>query len=64
MTWEKAENVPPDVIQEYEQGNSAVVMDCTEEKMGQTTHTFTIGSGQQTGGPKTNTRPVVHDNTG
>ena len=63
VTWEKKEDVPPRVIEEFERGNNTVVIDSTAAKMGQTMHTFVIGQKHpQT--PSCHSRPVTEGNTG
>ena len=62
MTWEKAEDIPSEVILEYECGNKAVVTDSTVSKMGQTAHTLTVN--QRCVQPRNQPRPVIIGNKG
>lgn len=42
MTWEKEDDLPPDVINEFEHGNETVILDSTTSMMGQTVHTLVV----------------------
>ena len=63
MTWEKGEELPPDVIHEFEHGNEMIVMDNIASKMGQTMHTLVVGQ-KHAQLPSRQTRPVIQGNTG
>lgn len=62
-TWEKASDIPPAVIMEFEHGSKAVITDNIEDRMGQTMHTLVTAQGHTQ--PLKNTiRPVIQNNTG
>ncbi len=63
MTWEKAENIPSEVILEFELGNEGATSDNTTPKMGQTMHTLTVNQRQRQH-PRTGLRPIIQNNTG
>ena len=61
VTWEKASDIPSEVVLEFESGSKAVVTDNTVCRMGQSVHTLTIQQHQSSINP---TRPVIKENTG
>jgi len=44
VTWEKASDIPPDVILKFEHGHTTVVKDAPQSKMGQTVHTLSVSN--------------------
>ena len=73
VTWEPAKNVPPLVIQEFEQGSVTVAMDSTSAAgICQTVHTLTFSQTMSTvpspqlsaSDASTSKRPVVTHNDG
>lgn len=64
VTWEKAEDLPSQVIREFEQGDKAVVSDYTMSKMGQTVHTLAVDQRQRQPETTNHPRPVIQSNTG
>lgn len=67
VTWEKAENVPKAVIEEFENGTKAVVADhITPSGTGQTVHTLTVLPNQSrlASHPPSADRPVIKENEG
>ena len=68
VTWEKSENLPPQVIDEFEHGGKTCVEDHTSSRMGQIGHTITTSTTQTYGNVASSreaaTRPVLLSNTG
>lgn len=60
VTWEKASDLPPEVITEFECGSTAFVMDKAEPRMGESVHTLIVSSTQS----QSSRRPVIKTNTG
>lgn len=60
VTWEKASDLPSEVVLEFESGNKVFVTDNTVGRMGQKMHTLAI----QHQSPRNPRRPVIKENTG
>lgn len=65
MTWEKADNLPVQIIEEFEhgRGDRTFIKDTKECKMGQTVHTLVVQEQTQPF-PAKCIRAVISGNTG
>lgn len=63
MTWEPAQNIPSQIVQEYEQGLATCITDdITSTGIGQTVHTLSVAASSSATTPAR--RPVIQESDG